>query len=178
MTGIDIKALKIVNYPDPRLRKACKPVDAFDHTLAALVEHMLELMHDAKGIGLAGPQVGILRRLFICNVTGEPGDDMIFINPELTDLEGDVEGDEGCLSIPEVTVKVRRASSCTIKARNLHGEPIESLGADLVARCWQHECDHLEGRLITDRMSQADKIANRKTLKNLESDYKRRAKAG
>lgn len=174
MIPADVATLRIITYPDPRLWKICAPIERFDDRVAALADRMLELMHAANGIGLAGPQVGLLLRIFVCNVTGEEQDDMIFVNPELADLEGRVEGEEGCLSIPEVTVTLERARSCTIKARDPAGRPVERAGVDLLARCWQHECDHLEGRLITDRMSEADRIANRRALKELEARFKRR----
>lgn len=174
MSAIDAAALKIIHYPDPRLRKVCAPIEVFDESLAELSARMLELMHEANGIGLAGPQVGVLRRIFVCNVTGDPKDDMVFINPELTDLEGEAVAEEGCLSIPEVTVNVRRALSCSLRARDADGNVIATAGTELTARCWQHECDHLDGRLITDRMSEADRIANRRAMKRLESDFNRR----
>lgn len=168
----DLAGIKIIYYPDPRLRKICASIHTFDDALARLAEHMLELMHAAQGIGLAAPQVGVLGRLFVCNVTGDRADDMIFVNPVLDAMEGNVEGEEGCLSIPEVTVNVQRALSCTLKGYDLNGRAIEKAGAELLSRCWQHECDHLEGRLITDRMSEADAIANRRALKSLEARYK------
>ncbi|MFQ5430748.1 MAG: peptide deformylase [Phycisphaerae bacterium] len=177
MTVIDPTSLKIITYPDPRLHRVCKPVDLFDEPLAVLAARMLELMHEANGVGLAAPQVGVLIRLFVCNVTGEPGDDAVYVNPELSDLEGEAEGEEGCLSIPEVTVNVRRAVHCRIRARATDGAAIDVAGSELVARIWQHECDHLVGRLITDRMSEADKIANRRALKLLEAEFKRGARA-
>jgi peptide deformylase len=169
---IDTAALQIIFHPDPRLRKVCKPVEVFDESVARLAERMLELMHAGKGIGLAGPQVGVLLRLFVCNVTGEPGDDHIYVNPRLTDLQGQAEGEEGCLSLPDVTVTVRRSLSCTIHACDVTGRQFESAGSELLARCWQHEYDHLDGRLILDYMSEADKIANRRPLKQLESLYR------
>lgn len=172
LADFDIAALQIIKYPDPRLRKVCQPVEAFDESLRRLAERMLELMHAHKGIGLAAPQVGLLLRMFVCNVTEEARDDMVFVNPEVFDLEGQATGEEGCLSIPDVTINVRRAVRCTIAAKTPAGQPIEKTGADLLARCWQHECDHLDGRLITDRMSEADRIANRRILKQLESEYR------
>lgn len=167
--------LSIICYPDPRLKKACGRVEEFGPELADLAAKMLELMREAQGVGLAAPQVGILARLFVCNVTGEPNDDMVFVNPVLSDLDGDTEGEEGCLSIPDVTVTKRRAKSCILRAQDLRGKPIEIKGEDLLARCWQHECDHLDGRLIIDSMSEADRIANRKLLKELERKHKRGA---
>lgn len=167
--------LSMICYPDPRLRKVCAPVEEFGPALADLAGKMLDLMREEQGVGLAAPQVGVLSRLFVCNVTGEPGDDMVLVNPVLSELEGDIEGEEGCLSIPDVTVQMRRAKSCVMRAVDVHGKPIELRGEDLLARCWQHECDHLDGRLIIDRMSEADRIANRKVLKELEKKNSRRA---
>jgi peptide deformylase len=169
---IDTATLKIIRYPDPRLRKVCEPVTRFDDSLRALAVRMLELMHEAKGVGLAAPQLGVLTQMFVCLSMTDPKENMILVNPELTDLRGQIAGDEGCLSIPDVTVEIRRAASCTILAQDLYGEPIRATGVDLVARCWQHECDHLNGRLITDRMSEAEKIANRRALKALEAEFK------
>lgn len=170
-------AISLIKHPDPRLKKLCAPVNTFDDGLARLARRLLELMRAANGIGLAAPQAGVPVRLFVCNVTGEPGDDHIFVNPTLTDLEGRVEGEEGCLSIPDVTVRVQRARSCRIHAVDTAGRPIEMAGEDLLARCWQHECDHLDGRLIIDYMSEGDRLANRKHLKRLESDFRRTARA-
>lgn len=170
-------SLHIIEYPDSRLRKPCAPVEAFDEELAALAEQMLRLMRRANGVGLAAPQVGVNLRLFVCNVTGKPEDDRIYVNPELSDLAGSITGDEGCLSIPNVTVSMRRASSCTLEARDIVGKPVKASGKDLIARCWQHEADHLDGRLIIDRMSDADAIANRKALKELEARFKKQQRA-
>jgi peptide deformylase len=130
---------------------------------------MLKLMHESDGVGLAAPQVGIIRRLFVCNVTGDPKDDQVFINPRLGDFIGHAEGEEGCLSLPEIRVTVRRPVACAIQACDVTGKPIKFAGEGLFARCWQHESDHLDGRMIIDYMSEADKIANRRSLKYLES---------
>lgn len=172
LSGKNLASLRIIKYPDPRLRRPCEPVKDFDGSLSALAARMLELMREDKGVGLAAPQVGINLRLFVCNITGEPGDDLVIVNPELTDLTGDQVGEEGCLSIPDVTVNMHRAQECVMSARDVNGKPLRLKGADLSARCWQHETDHLNGRLIIDQMSEADKIANRKPLKKLEAEFK------
>jgi peptide deformylase len=162
----------ILVYPDPRLRKVCPPVEHFDGKLRTLAEAMLKLMVAKHGIGLAGPQVGFLRRMFVCNVTGQPADSMVFINPELVDLTGGVEGDEGCLSIPNVTVPVRRAERCVIRACDVDGNSFEITGEGLLARVWQHENDHLDGKLILDRTSSTAKLSVRRTVKELESKHR------
>lgn len=169
-----LAGLRIIEYPDPRLRKVCAPVEDFDDSLAALAERMLELMRQAEGIGLAAPQVGVMRRMFVCNVTGEPGDDHVLVNPKLTLAGGQEEREEGCLSIPEVNVTVVRRQTCDLDAQDPAGKRIRLQGVDLVARCWQHERDHLDGKLIVDHMSETDRIANRKALKSLEARFKRR----
>ena len=167
---------RIIRYPDPCLRRKCEPIEVFDESLAALAQRMLDLMEQGNGIGLAGPQVGVCRRLFVCNPTGEAGDEHVYVNPELSDLTGRVEAEEGCLSLPEVQVTMRRARRCRIRAFDVAGRPIEAEAEDLLARIWQHETDHLDGGLIIDRMNGTDKIANKKTLAQLEADYRKSTK--
>ncbi len=164
--------LAIIKYPDPRLSKACKPVSDFDDDLRKLAKRMLELMKERKGIGLAGPQVGFMRRILVCSHSGEPGDDLVIINPQLSDLEGWVEGVEGCLSIPDVQVPIWRAQRCKLKAQDAAGHAFEMVGEDLQARVWQHENDHFHGKLILDYMNEASKIANRRIIKQLEASFK------
>ncbi|MHC5111846.1 MAG: peptide deformylase [Planctomycetota bacterium] len=164
--------LTIVLYPAPVLSRDCAPVTEFGPQLRALVNRMYELMHLAKGVGLAAPQVGVPLRLFVFNITGEPKDDSVCINPEFAELEGAVAAEEGCLSLPGITVTMRRAVSAVMRAQDLEGNWLELRGRDLPARVWQHETDHLNGRLIVDNMSPSDEIANRKALKQLKADYK------
>jgi len=173
LPGPSLDQLRVIHYPDARLKQVCAPIDKVDDTVRALATRMLELMRVEDGIGLAAPQVGVLQRLFVCSVPGTDKDgkkrDLVFVNPVLQDFEGEDVAEEGCLSIPDVLVRVRRPTACTITGLDLEGNPIALRGTDLLARCWQHECDHLDGRLITDRMSEMDRIANRKALKRLES---------
>ena len=163
--------LTIVKYPDPRLRQVCAPVVEFGDELRRLVERMLQLMNNRNGVGLAGPQVGVTQRIFVCNHTGEPGDNQILINPQLSNLEGAIEGEEGCLSIPDVLVPIRRAQRCAIQAQDLEGNRFELAGQDLQARIWQHEYDHLQGKLILDYMDEASRISNRRIIKQLEATF-------
>jgi len=167
-----IENLEIIKYPDPALRLSCPVVVDFDAGLADLSRRMLELMKQNNGVGLAGPQVGNRQRLFVCNHTGEPEDDLVVINPELSELEGWTEASEGCLSIPDVQINIRRAERCKLKAQDAEGHTFELWGEDLQARVWQHEYDHLQGRLILDYMDEASRIANRRIIKQLESSYK------
>jgi peptide deformylase len=174
--SVDLKEISIIRYPDPRLRRVCEPITEFDDELVAFARRMLELMHAGRGVGLAAPQVGVLKRMFVMSVSGEEKDDLIFVNPEIRDMHGSREAEEGCLSLPEIYVRVRRAARCRIVAQDLNGEPLEMEGDDLLGRVWQHETDHLNGVLILDRMGPSDKIATKKKLKELEAEYKSRAR--
>src|SRR5258705_3877569 len=115
--------LNIILWPDPRLKKMSRPVERFDDDLRKLVGRMLELMRAARGVGLAAPQVGLNLRLFVINPTGKPEDDHVYINPELSELEGEEEGEEGCLSIPELNVQVVRARKALMHARDPECKP-------------------------------------------------------
>lgn len=165
--------LTIVHYPDPVLRKRCREVTVFDERLAALAGRMLELMRAHNGVGLAAPQVGVPIRMFVFNASGEADGDGVCVNPTLHDGEGAEEMLEGCLSLPNVEVPIRRAVSVTLRGQDAAGAVFESAGAGLLARVWQHEVDHLNGRLIIDGMSEAERIANRKALKQLEAKTRR-----
>jgi peptide deformylase len=132
---------------------------------------MLVLMREAKGVGLAGPQVGLSIRLFVCNLTEEAASDMVFVNPVFAERTGSIDGEEGCLSIPGVNVMMHRSARVVIEAQDPEGKPIQQSAEQLLARVWQHESDHLDGRLIVDNMSPTDEITNRRALKQLEADY-------
>lgn len=176
LVSIDLGTLTIRRYPDPCLRKVCEPITEFDDDLKAFARRMFELMREGRGVGLAAPQVGVLKRLFVMNHTGEEQDGRVFVNPEIRDLRGSQEGEEGCLCLPDVYVKVRRAAACTIRAQDLDGNPFEIEADALFGRVCQHETDHLNGVLILDRMGPSDRIATKKRLKELEAEYQ--AKTG
>lgn len=167
----NLSQLRILHYPDPHLRGECQPVSQFTPELAELAQRMLELMHEAEGVGLAAAQVGSPHRIFVMNATGKAVDDCVIVNPVLADLEGSAEDEEGCLSIPGVRVKVRRAERVRIVAQDLGGKPLELRVEGLAARIAQHETDHLNGVLIIDRMGPTDKIATRKTLRSLIDSF-------
>ena len=176
----DLQDLAIIHYPDPRLRKKCAPITEFNGDLAALAERMHQLMQDGKGVGLAAPQVGLLIRMFAMNPTGEPEDALTLVNPVISDRGGGAEREEGCLSLPSVYVQVHRPETCMVTAQTVAGDTIEMEAENMIARVAQHETDHLNGKLILDRMGPADKIATRKTLQALEQNYKKfgRGKGG
>jgi peptide deformylase len=163
--------LKIIFYPDPRLRKMSKPVKDFGSDLALLAVKMLELMRTGQGVGLAAPQVGKNIRMFVMNATGKPEDDRVIVNPVLSDPDGEESAEEGCLSIPDVKTDVLRLKTLRLAAQDVNGKPFEETATGFVARVWQHEIDHLNGTLIIDRMGALAKMAHRRKLKDLEDKY-------
>jgi peptide deformylase len=166
------EAIKIILYPDPRLKKANETITAFDESLRKLAVEMFRLMREAKGVGLAAPQVGKNIRLFVANPSGEAGDDHVYANPSLSDPDAEDEAEEGCLSLPDIHVKIVRNKRIRIRAQDLEGNEFEQIGIGFPARVWQHEFDHLNGILLTDRMGPVAKMANRKKLKELEEAYR------
>ena len=167
----DIAALRILHYPDPRLREVCTSVDEVDGDVRRLVERMFELMAAAGGVGLAAPQVGVPVRLFIACPAQEPSDRRVYINPRIIAAEGSQDGEEGCLSFPGVACNLKRYDVVTIRAVGLDGQQFEETERQLAARIFQHEMDHLDGRLLVDRMGSVAKLANRRLLKELEEKY-------
>lgn len=168
----DLAALTIIHYPHPTLRETAREVEHPSHpAVAELVERMFELMFANHGIGLAAPQVGISARLFIGSPTFENSDRRVYINPKIIAVDGWQEGDEGCLSFPEIHTKVKRYQTATIRAAGLDGEIFEETGTELTARLFQHEYDHLEGRLLVDRMGKLAKMSYRRQLRDLEETF-------
>jgi len=145
----------IVKFPDPILQRPSAPVTEFDNDLRKLVADMFESMYAAQGIGLAAPQIGIPKRLTVIDVSNQkdPKDKLVLINPEITLREGKQLEEEGCLSLPEIREKVRRAARVVVRAQNEYGEWIEREGTELLARAFQHEIDHLDGVLFIFRIS-------------------------
>lgn len=169
--SLDVEQLQIVKYPDPALRVKCARVTVFDAQLEVVARRMLDLMRAARGVGLAAPQVGLSMRMFVMNATGEPNDDLVIVNPEIHDLANYKEAEEGCLSIPDLHVQVRRGARATLRAQDVRGKSIELQAEELPARIWQHETDHLDGMMIIDRMGPGDKIASKVRLRELEAEW-------
>jgi peptide deformylase len=139
----------IVKDPDPVLREVSKPVTKFTANIHKLLNDMADTMYDANGVGLAAPQIGILKRVIVIDVGDENG--LIeMINPELVNKEGEQFGPEGCLSIPGLSGDVKRAQTVTVKGQDRDGNEIVITGSELLARAFQHEIDHLNGVLFTD----------------------------
>ncbi len=140
----------IVQENDPILRKVSRPVEAFDGRLAQLLDDMADTLHKAGGVGLAGPQVGILRRLFIMDLGDERGV-IEAVNPKIVKTRGEQEDQEGCLSCPGKWGIVRRPATVTLQAQDRHGKWFVMTGKELTARCICHETDHLDGILFLDK---------------------------
>jgi peptide deformylase len=171
LTRLDLSALRIIHYPDPRLQEAARPVEAVDASLTPLAERMFELMMAARGVGLAAPQVGLALRLFVACPSGEVADRRVYVNPRLISHEGQMEEDEGCLSVPGLTCRLKRFARVTIEATDLTGRTFQETGEGLLARIFQHETDHLDGRLIVDRMGSLARLAHRQALKDLRERF-------
>jgi peptide deformylase len=164
---------EITLYPAPVLRKPATTVEDFGGELQDTVEAMYVRMRESEGVGLAAPQVGIKRRILVLNHTGEEGDDLTLINPEILKLSGSREVmEEGCLSFPGIFGEVTRPDRLKLKAQKVDGEVFEATYEGFISRVIQHEMDHLEGVLLVDRMSPADKLKNKIAIGNLVYDYK------
>jgi len=146
---------EIVKYPDPILQRPTEPVTEFDDDLRTLVDDMFESMYEAKGIGLAAPQIGVPKRITVIDLSFKenPKDKIVLINPEIIYREGKQYEEEGCLSLPDIREKVSRASKVKVRAQNAKGEWFEIDGEELLARAFQHEIDHLDGVLFIFRVS-------------------------
>ncbi len=161
---------EIVTTPDPVLRRKAHKITTFDKDLQVLVDDMIETLRDAPGVGLAAPQVGISERLIVV----EYGDDedetvpkklYVVINPEIIQAsEEKVEGIEACLSIPKLMGEVERSEKITVKGFNRHGKPVKIKAEGWMARIFQHEIDHLEGVLFTDRATRVWRAKENETV--------------
>lgn len=174
--------LPLVYYGDPGLRRQAEPVSDFDDKLLALSRDMVETMHAESGIGLAGPQIGVSRRIFVMEIPAELDEDeqgtrmnpdlegpLVVINPELSSLTPEKEEmEEGCLSIPDVRGKVRRPVSVTLRFQDVEGKRREMRLHHLAARCALHETDHLNGVLFVDLLSQVKRVAIKGKLRKLK----------
>ncbi len=182
----DPAKLSIVLYPDPSLRKKAAMMTEVTPEVRAVAARMVELMHEAEGVGLAAPQVWLPWRLFVAFVPPAEGrspesspitalaSPRVYINPILTSPVGPPEPyEEGCLSLPDINGEVLRPTTITITASDLEGKTFAQTGAGLLARCWQHETDHLDGILIIDRMTQMSRLKNRAAIRDLNKGSKR-----
>ena len=173
--------MNIVYFPHPALRWKSKPIAEINAGLRETVREMFNLMYEARGIGLAANQVGLPLRLFIVNATAEPEEteqELVFINPEITHRKGSIEGEEGCLSLPELYGQVRRAEEIVVEAFDLQGREFSMTLTELAGRVVQHETDHLDGVMFTDRLSESAQREVEGRLDDFESQFRRQQADG
>lgn len=145
--------LNILHYPDEKLHKIARPVEDFGPDLQQLIGDMAETMYAAPGIGLAATQVDVHLRLLVMDLSEEKNELMVMANPHITHMDGEVRGEEGCLSVPGIYEEVARAECVRISAQDRHGQPFELEADGLLAICIQHEIDHLNGKVFVEKLS-------------------------
>ncbi len=164
--------LKVIHYPEKVLFETGKPFsDAeFDDNLKEFVENMFETMYHLNGVGLAAPQVGVSKRLFVmdCSAKEDESQRIALINPEIIHVEGEQYGDEGCLSFPGIYTQVKRELRAVVRYRDVNGDEQELDGEDLTARCALHETDHCDGIVFLDRMSPLKREISKRKIKKLQ----------
>ena len=166
--------LRILEFPDPRLRKKAVPVEVVDDQLRGLIDDMFETMYDAPGIGLAATQVDVHRRLLVADVSSDKSEPWVLINPVIVAKDGTEVTEEGCLSVPGYYEEVERAENIRVRYLDRDGKEVESEFDGLLAVCVQHEMDHLEGKLFVDYLSEAKR---QRIRKRLEKDRRNREPA-
>ena len=145
--------LDILKYPDKRLRTIAKPVFSVDETIKQQVKDMFETMYEAPGIGLAATQVNFHQRIIVIDVSDQCNEPICLINPEVIEKSGEIQWEEGCLSVPDYYENVIRANDIKVQALNQHGETFELEASEMLSVCIQHEIDHLDGILFVDHLS-------------------------
>jgi peptide deformylase len=168
---VDINDCCITRFPAPVLGQTAKPVDEITDDVRRLADKMIDIMLETKGVGLAGPQAGVDLQIFVVSIDGTRENAKVYINPQISPSGPLEENDEGCLSLPGIYTRIKRYKKCTVTATDLDGNEFTEEGDGLLARVFQHEFDHLQGRLIKDRMGRVAAIAHRKRLKELQKEY-------
>jgi peptide deformylase len=169
--------VELRQYPDPVLRQQTEAIDTFDEALAGLAQEMIVTMHACSGLGLAATQVGLTKRIAIVASDDKPGHEAALVNPEIVQTSGWEEAEEGCLSFPGVYIRVGRFTRVRVRYQDLRGKTCEMDAESILARAIQHELDHLDGRLLVDRMSAVQRMTHRHRLKELEERFERRTAA-
>ena len=154
--------LNILKYPDKRLRTIAKPVVSVDETIKQQVKDMFETMYEAPGIGLAATQVNFHKRIIVIDISDQCNEPICLINPEIIEKSGEIQWEEGCLSVPDYYENVIRANDIKVQALNQHGERFKLEASEILSVCIQHEIDHLDGILFVDHISKL----KQKRLKN------------
>lgn len=167
--------MEVVIYPHPSLRRGGKRVETFDAALKDTAERMFAAMYAQGGVGLAAPQVDLDLALLVLNPSGDPAkkdEERAILNPRIVAKKGKEFGEEGCLSFPGIYGEVQRAIKITLEFEDLDGQTHELRASDFLARVIQHELDHIEGVVFTDRMSSVEKIRHKQALLELEDKFK------
>ena len=154
--------LRILHFPDPRLRRRAEPVGIVDDGIRKLIDDMFETMYEAPGIGLAAPQVDVPMRVITIDLSKDRNEPLCLVDPEIRWAEGEMEYEEGCLSVPGVYDMVKRAERVRVSATDRDGQAREIEAEGLLAACIQHEIDHLDGRLFVDHLSRLKRQRIRK----------------
>ncbi|HBG77823.1 MAG TPA: peptide deformylase [Phycisphaerales bacterium] len=170
---LDVAKCCITRYPMPVLAEKARPVENFDDSLKALAEKMKDIMVEHKGVGLAGPQAGVGLRIFVASPDGTKKNAKVYVNPVINPSGKILTNEEGCLSLPGIYGNIRRYSNCSIKAQDLDGKEFSEDADGILARIFQHECDHLDGTTVADKLSTVAKIAARRKLKKLRENYEK-----
>ncbi len=173
--------MKLVQYPHPALRHVTRQLTSLDDSVRTTARQMLDIMYEHKGLGLAANQVVYPYQLFVMNVSAEPQkkeEEHVLINPVIVIRKGTQEGEEGCLSFPQLYQKVRRAKTVEVEYYNLEGSLMKMTASDLAARVLQHETDHLQGILYIDKMGPIAKLASRSMLKGFEREFRQAQEKG
>jgi peptide deformylase len=162
--------LEIKHYPEPVLLTPGEPVTEFDDQLKKLVSDMFETMYAAPGVGLAAPQIGVSKRLFVMDCSGgkDPAQRIAMINPEVLRVEGEQDGEEGCLSFPGLFIQVKRELRAIVRAQDLSGNFFEVDGMELTARCMLHETDHCDGIVFIDKTTPLKREMAKRRIKKLQ----------
>jgi len=161
-------SLDILKYPDQRLRTIAKPVVSVDETIRQQVKDMFETMYEAPGIGLAATQVNFHQRIIVIDISDQCNEPICLINPKVIEKSGEIQWEEGCLSVPDYYENVIRANDIKVQALNQHGKTFELEASEMLSVCIQHEIDHLDGILFVDHLSKLkQKRLKKKTEKKV-----------
>ena len=165
--------LTILEYPDARLKRIAAPVIEFSPSIKKLVDDLAHTMYEAPGIGLAATQVDVHKRVIVIDISEAKNDLKVFINPEIIVADGEIVGEEGCLSVPEYYESVRRAAHVVVRAQDASGKTFELEATDLLAVCIQHEMDHLKGIVFVEHLSQLKQIRIKNKMKKRHREAER-----
>ncbi len=168
---VDVDKCCMTQYPAGVLAKVAQPIGEVTDDIRRLADRMIDIMIETKGVGLAGPQAGVNLRIFVVSVDGTRQSAKVYINPQIKTDGPVVTSEEGCLSLPGIYAKVKRYKICTVTATDLDGNEFTEVGEELLGRAFQHEYDHLEGRLIKDRFNRVQMIAHKRHLRHLEEKF-------